>query len=752
MAFHTAINRTLDRFGGFALRFERHATVRAITEGLVNLIPLVLIGTICLAVSNLPIPALHDFLNGITMGHWSLIASIISFSTEDIIGLAALLSVSYVLAVRSKFMQGREITPFIPMFAAFACYVILLVWDPVSYGATPAGEEPVLLFTNPGRNGVFGALFIALLSVNLFILFARLWQKLPWGHWQILGSHQQIRLAIRTVFPVVCTLIGFIALRLLSDWLFSTTHIEEHLSGVITQIVSEGSLQSVMTSVLLMQLLWFFGVHGSNTIQFYMEQPGGASASGVAPAIDPATMFTNPDFYSVFVDMGGSGTTMALLVVLLVFGSASRGRRLARISIFPVVFNINETLVFGMPIVFNPFFFIPFVLAPVLSAAVAYGAFSLGLVPPMINYVEWTTPLLFSGYLSTGSPAGFLLQLVCVALSIAVYIPFVLFAKSATEKYQREQFACFKKEAASAANNEHVSLITRRDEIGEMARDFAAESNEIFEEGRIPFYMVYQPKTNQLGEVVGAEALLRWTHPRFGPVPPDVLIEITDEAGLSVPMGRWITTQALEEHARWRAHTHPHDEDQGPIHTHTPSELVISINLNPYHLFADEAFPEFLAEELQRTGTDPATVELEITEHAAVHASTAMREIFRSLRSLGVELSIDDMGMGYSSLTYISDFGVSVVKIDVSLINKVVHDSQQQEIVRSVVELAGQINLAVIVEGVETREQVDTLVSLGCHYFQGYYFSRPLVPRDFLRYVAEHGTAHMQREGQREEL
>ncbi|MDR1358030.1 MAG: EAL domain-containing protein [Coriobacteriales bacterium] len=740
MAFHTAINTTLDRLGGFALRFERHATVRAITEGLVNLIPLVLIGTICLAVSNLPIPALHDFLNGITVGHWSLIASIISFSTEDIIGLAALLSVSYVLAVRSTFMQGREITPFIPMFTAFACYVVLVVWDPASYAATPAGQEPVVLFTNPGRNGVFDALFVALVSVNLFILFARIWQRLPWGHWQVLGSHQQIRLAIRTVFPVVCTLISFIALRFLGEWLFSTTHIEALISGVILEIVSEGSLQSVIISVLLMQLLWFFGVHGSNTIQSYMEQAGAtmeqagaASASGALDAIDPATMFTDPDFYSVFVDMGGSGTTVGLLIVLLVVGSASRGKRLGRISIFPVVFNINETLVFGMPVVFNPFFFIPFILAPVLSAAVAYGAFSLELVPPMTNYVEWTTPLLFSGYLSTGSPAGSLLQLVCVALAIAVYLPFVLFAKSSIERYQFNQFDCFKKEAAAAANNEHVSLMTRRDEIGEMARDFAAEANELFEEERIPFYMMYQPKTNRLGEVVGAEALLRWTHPRFGPVPPDVLIEITDEAGLSVPMGRWITTQALEEHARWQGHT------QDPLH--------ISINLNPYHLFADKAFPEFLAEEMQRIGTDPGTVELEITEHAAVHASPAMLEIFRSLRSLGVELSIDDMGMGYSSLTYISDFGVSVVKIDVSLIDKVVCDIQQQEIVRSVVELARQIDLAVIVEGVETREQVDALVSLGCRYFQGYYFSRPLTPRDFLSYAAEHGTARMEREG-----
>lgn len=731
MSLRTISNRTLVKLGEASLKFQQIKTVRSVTEGLINLIPLVLIGSVCLAISNVPLPPLHAFLDSITMGNWSLIADIIVFSTEDIVGLAALLSVSYTLAAQNRFIQKRTIPPFVLMLTAFVCYIALFVWDPAKYAATLPGQPVEVLFTNPGRSGVFGAIFVALVSVRLFILFAKLWQKLPWGHWRVLGSHQQVRLAIATIFPIVCTLVCFVVLRLCIDVLLSSTSIEESFIETATHIVSEGSLQAVVLSVFFMQALWFFGAHGSNTIQSFMEQ-NNALSGAVPTSIDPSTMFSSPDFYSIFVDIGGTGTAFALLLAMLIFASANKGRRLARLSIFPVVFNINETLIFGVPVVLNPFFIVPFILAPVISAVVAYGAFSLGVVPPMTQYVEWTTPFLFSGYLSTGSLAGALLQLISVGLAFLVYAPFVIATRIAVESNQIKQFDSFKKEASRAANNEQISLASRRDSIGEMARNIITEITLLYDGKSFPFHLVYQPKTNAEGRIVGAEALLRWEHPSFGPVPPDALIELTDEADLSIPLGRWITTQALEERARW--------QKRGI------SQLTLSINLNPHHIFVDEAFPDFLAAELKRLNIEPSHIDLEITEHIAVHASSKMLTMFRRLREVGVKLSIDDMGMGYSSLTYISDFGVSVVKIDISLIDKVTSNVQQQEIVRSIIELAQQLGLAVIVEGVERREQVDALVQLGCRYFQGYYFSRPLEPKDFIAYIQKHGVSELEHE------
>ena len=431
--------------------------------------------------------------------------------------------------------------------------------------------------------------------------------------------------------------------------------------------------------------------------------------------------------------MGGAGTTMALLIALLVFGSVNRGKRVGRISIFPAAFNINETMLFGIPIVFNPMFLIPFLLAPLLVTTVVYGAFSAGIVPPIISFVEWTTPIFLSGYLATGAVTGALLQLVCVGLAFAVYAPFVILSERTMERYQRELFAQFRVEASYAANNEHASVSNRRDEIGRMASEFITEINESIDSKRIPFFMMYQPKTDEQGRVAGAEALLRWEHPVYGFVPPDILIELGDEADLSVPIGRWITTSSLEELARW--------QKRGL------AEVVLSINLNLRHILSDESFPEYLGSELTRLELDPALIELEITEHVAVTATRETSKVFARLRELGVRLSIDDMGMGYSSLNYISDFGASVVKLDFSLIDRVTTDVKQQEIVHSIINLAQQIDLVVIVEGVEELEQVETLIQLGCHYFQGYYFSRPLKAQDFLDYVDKHGTTCLKHEG-----
>jgi EAL domain-containing protein (putative c-di-GMP-specific phosphodiesterase class I) len=148
-----------------------------------------------------------------------------------------------------------------------------------------------------------------------------------------------------------------------------------------------------------------------------------------------------------------------------------------------------------------------------------------------------------------------------------------------------------------------------------------------------------------------------------------------------------------------------------------------------------------MGELLTRQGIEDGEIELEITEHMALHATSANREALAEIRAFGVEFAIDDMGTGYSSLTYISDFGVKCVKMDTSLVSAIDSDVQQQEIIRSIVQLAEQLDLTVIVEGVETKEQLDALVDLGVSWFQGYYFSKPLASQDFIAFVREKGVA-----------
>jgi EAL domain-containing protein (putative c-di-GMP-specific phosphodiesterase class I) len=416
-----------------------------------------------------------------------------------------------------------------------------------------------------------------------------------------------------------------------------------------------------------------------------------------------------------------------LLIALFVAGSKYRGRRLAKASVFPSLFNINEILLYGIPLILNPFFLIPFVLAPLLAVALCYLAFSLGLVPPIVHSVEWTCPIFLSGYLSTGSLAGSLLQLMCLACSTAIYLPFII----ANRRYERHRLLRrvrkMQSAALEAADNEGVTVLSRNDVIGETAREISSRLHGYFETDTLPFHLVYQPKTDENGRVMGAEALLRWNHPDFGVISPVVLVELCDESGLATALGRWIMRKAISEYVHW--------ERSGLF------GLRLSINLHARHLREDAGLPAFLNELFSAHHVKGEEIELEITEHLALHANQANKRTIAEVRALGVELSIDDMGIGYSSLTYISDFDARGVKIDASLVSAIATDIQQKEIVASIVQLATQLDLTVVVEGVETKEQVDTLVALGVRYFQGYFFSKPLAPQDFITFTHNNGIA-----------
>jgi EAL domain-containing protein (putative c-di-GMP-specific phosphodiesterase class I) len=344
--------------------------------------------------------------------------------------------------------------------------------------------------------------------------------------------------------------------------------------------------------------------------------------------------------------------------------------------------------------------------------------------------VGWTTPVFLSGYLATGSVAGSLLQLICLASSTAIYLPFLIAARGFEARQRKERMSRLQAAALEAADNEGITVLVRNDAVGETAREVSSLLHGYFETDTLPFHLVYQPKTDKDGKVMGAEALLRWAHPDFGAISPVVLVELCDESGLAVRLGRWITREAILEYARWKQ-----DGLRG---------LRLSINLHARHLGEDNDFPAFLGELLVAQGIECGEVELEITEHLALRASAANKRTLAAIRKLGVELSIDDMGVGYSSLTYISDFDASVVKIDTALVSAIDTDVQQQEIVGSIVQLAVQLGLTVIVEGVETIGQVDALDALGVRYFQGYYFSKPLVPSDFIAFVQSKGIVEHQ--------
>jgi diguanylate cyclase (GGDEF)-like protein/PAS domain S-box-containing protein len=234
---------------------------------------------------------------------------------------------------------------------------------------------------------------------------------------------------------------------------------------------------------------------------------------------------------------------------------------------------------------------------------------------------------------------------------------------------------------------------------------------------RQEFKLQYQPKINlDTGEITGAEALLRWVHPTRGLISPGRFIPIAEECGLILPIGAWVLREACAQARIWLDHG---------LHLGT-----MAINVSALE-FRDDNFLHGLFEILGETGLDPKHLELELTESVLMNRVDSTASILHALRDQGIKITIDDFGTGYSSLSYLRKFPVDALKIDQSFVRQISTAGEDTAIVTAVIGMARSLNLRVIAEGVETREELEFLHANQCDEVQGYYFSRPVVPEQF---------------------
>jgi diguanylate cyclase (GGDEF)-like protein/PAS domain S-box-containing protein len=235
----------------------------------------------------------------------------------------------------------------------------------------------------------------------------------------------------------------------------------------------------------------------------------------------------------------------------------------------------------------------------------------------------------------------------------------------------------------------------------------------------------YQPKVRLADRrICGFEALARWHHAQRGWIPPDEFIPVAEETGLIHELDMWILRQACTQMKLW--------------HTRYPCDppLAISVNVSPSQ-FAQPRLVEQIADVLKETGIEPTSVRLEITESVLMDDHAAAREILGRLKLLGIGLKIDDFGTGYSSLAYLAQLPFDTMKIDRSFTLQLQGGDCNSAIVKSILEMAHTLGMEVVAEGVEQNHQITSLMSLGCEFGQGYFFSRPVSPEDAERLVAD---------------
>jgi len=236
---------------------------------------------------------------------------------------------------------------------------------------------------------------------------------------------------------------------------------------------------------------------------------------------------------------------------------------------------------------------------------------------------------------------------------------------------------------------------------------------------RQEFALHYQPKINlKSGEITGAEALIRWTHPVRGMVPPGIFIPIAEDCGLILPIGNWVLSEACKQAQAWL--------NAGL------SFGTMAVNISAME-FRDEHFLDGVFTILNETGLHPKFLELELTESVLMKRAEFAESILRTLRDKGVRLAVDDFGTGYSSLSYLTKFPIDSLKIDQSFIRQITTVPDETAIVTAVIGMGLSLGMRVVAEGVETQEQLAFLQTHRCEEAQGYYFSRPVLPQVFAK-------------------
>ncbi|MGJ4948112.1 EAL domain-containing protein [Bradyrhizobium sp. HKCCYLS20291] len=233
---------------------------------------------------------------------------------------------------------------------------------------------------------------------------------------------------------------------------------------------------------------------------------------------------------------------------------------------------------------------------------------------------------------------------------------------------------------------------------------------------RQEFELFYQPQVELLsGQVIGAEALIRWRHPTRGLVPPNDFIPVVNSSPLSEAVATWVMTTACRQARDWQLAGH---------------EIRVGVNLAPSQVQSGD-LAAFVAKLLDATGLTPGLLELEVTEDILLHDEARVLQTFNRLQALGVSLVFDDFGTGYASLSYLKKFPLDGLKIDRSFVFDVLTQSDDAAIVGSTVSLSKQLGLSVIAEGIENQATAEFLLRLGCEHGQGYHFGKPMPAAEF---------------------
>ncbi|HBU11834.1 MAG TPA: hypothetical protein DEB31_03655 [Clostridiales bacterium] len=391
---------------------ENNSVFSSVKKGFVLLIPLLLIGAIALMLRNFPAEAVQQFYAGAGAGLFDLLLYIYN-ATFGFISAYLVLSVSYYYSF--TFHKNNFSLQVTSMIVAFLCFL-------ATFGGAPE-------LTDFGSLGVFSAIICGLLGPKLFFAFLRLFRGKSRSH--AFGADMDFRNTIIAIVPIMMCLAVFLAFHIFLNAVFGVRNLNELIANGLAALFENmvSGPGSGILFLLMLNLLWFFGIHAGNAFDYVSELV-------FVPANEDPSAIVSKTFMDNFALIGGSGAVICLLLALLIAARTKSSRQLSFAALPTAIFNINEILVYGLPVVLNPVMLIPFITVPIVSLLIAYGATAVGLLPVVTETVNWTTPPFISGYLATGGYGGAVAQAVIIAVGTAIYVPFVRLSEKI--QYTRE--------------------------------------------------------------------------------------------------------------------------------------------------------------------------------------------------------------------------------------------------------------------------------------------------------------------------
>jgi lactose/cellobiose-specific phosphotransferase system IIC component len=665
--------------------------LQSIQHGFIATLPVVMLGALALTFVQMANWFLSSESASQTLGQ------IIQQACYGVMAIILVLSISHKLA--SHYHQ-RYLLNFDPLIVAILAMVTLVAMAHFDHGAD--------FIDHLGVTAVGKGLLCAIVYTELYVFF---YQNRILKLSYLTGVIDSTLLtAMRSIWPALLASITFLCVYLLiSQPLEQLGFWFPAFIGQLDPAIGLSFWQTVKL-IVVNQVSWFFGVHGSSIIE--------TQASDLF-ASDQLVVYSR-QFINMFAHIGGAGCTFGLVIALL-FSKHRSSQRLGKYALLPSIFNINELLIFGLPIIFNRYLLIPFILVPILTTSVFRIAFHLDWVSWSGGAESWSTPVLLGGYLATGQWQGALLQVICIVISALIYYPFLSKFESNRENKDNERE--FKVLDDLKSKTDLAAVYKSTSDTGRLARALIKDFNVAIQKDDLELY--YQPKVNYEGRVVGAEALLRWEHDKFGQVPPSLIIALAELDSTIHDLGLWVFKRALS--------------DMNALEKAGLTRLKIAINVSPCQ-FQRDSFFKNVTDWVDRSSINAGLIELEITEGQKIELDERVLQGLQNLVQHGFKIAVDDFGMGYTSLRYLKSFPVHTLKIDDFLVRDVFESKVAQEIVSSMGQLAKSMKVNLVAECVETEQQRHALHDLGCNVFQGYLFCPAVNLHGLTKYCAMKGT------------